>query len=89
LESNNIFQYYLCAGVAGLLACIPTCPLDVIKTKLNTQNCVESVCHKYKMCSMLNGNHPATQSKINSNYNKKKFPSLFKHAISTKKLMPF
>lgn len=81
-------QYYLCAGLAGFLACVPTCPLDVIKTKLNTQNCVQSICHKYRMCSILKGNVITHQNKVTSNHHQWNSPPLFKHTISTKKIMP-
>lgn len=43
-ESNNHLNYYLCGGVAGALAAIPTTPFDVIKTKLNTQTCLTHGC---------------------------------------------
>lgn len=38
-EKDYNVKYYLCGGIAGAIASIPTTPLDVIKTKLNTQNC--------------------------------------------------
>lgn len=50
-EDQSI-KYYLCGAIAGAIASVPTTPLDVIKTKLNTQNCTESHCEK-AMCSML------------------------------------
>lgn len=34
-----VFWYLACAGVAGGTAAVVTNPLDVIKTKLQTQNC--------------------------------------------------
>lgn len=37
-------MYYLCGGLAGALASIPTTPFDVIKTKLNTQSCLNHQC---------------------------------------------
>jgi hypothetical protein len=39
--------------MAGALASIPTCPFDVIKTKLNTQSCANSTCEKKVVCDML------------------------------------
>jgi hypothetical protein len=36
-ESATI-KYFLCSGIAGLIATIPTNPFDVIKTKMNTQD---------------------------------------------------
>jgi len=38
-EGDHGLKYYLCGGIAGGIASIPTTPLDVIKTKLNTQQC--------------------------------------------------
>jgi len=43
-ENDSYFKYFLCAGTAGALASIPTCPFDVIKTKLNTQTCINNSC---------------------------------------------
>jgi len=39
--------------LAGGLASIPATPLDVIKTKLNTQHCEPSTCNKSVACSIL------------------------------------
>ena len=38
-EDDHGLKFYLCGGIAGGIASIPTTPLDVIKTKLNTQFC--------------------------------------------------
>ena len=38
-EDDHGIKYYLCGALAGAIASIPTTPLDVIKTKLNTQYC--------------------------------------------------
>jgi solute carrier family 25 iron transporter 28/37 len=35
--SDHHLNYYLCGGIAGGLASIPSTPFDVIKTRLNTQ----------------------------------------------------
>ena len=35
---NPYFWYFICAGAAGALAAIVTNPLDVIKTRLQTQD---------------------------------------------------
>lgn len=43
-------MYYLCGGLAGALAAIPTTPFDVIKTKLNTQACLNMQCGKKNVC---------------------------------------
>lgn len=43
-QNDSYFKYFLCAGLAGALASIPTCPFDVIKTKLNTQSCMNNTC---------------------------------------------
>lgn len=52
-ENDSYFKYFICAGLAGALASIPTCPFDVIKTKLNTQSCINSTCQKKIVCGML------------------------------------
>jgi len=39
-DGDNSWKYYFCGAVAGGLSSIPTTPVDVIKTKLNTQDCV-------------------------------------------------
>ena len=49
-EGDHHFKYYLCGGLAGALASIPTTPFDVIKTKLNTQVCLNSLCEKKPVC---------------------------------------
>lgn len=46
-------MYYLCGGLAGALASIPTTPFDVIKTKLNTQSCLNYQCGKKSVCDIL------------------------------------
>ena len=52
-QNDSYFKYFLCAGIAGALASIPTCPFDVIKTKLNTQSCANSTCQKKMVCDIL------------------------------------
>jgi solute carrier family 25 iron transporter 28/37 len=52
-DSANYLNYYLCGGIAGALASIPNCPFYVIKTKLNTQTCLNNLCEKKKMCDSL------------------------------------
>lgn len=54
-------MYYLCGGLAGAIASIPTTPFDVIKTKLNTQSCLNHQCEKKNVCDIL------SNSKINYN----------------------
>jgi solute carrier family 25 iron transporter 28/37 len=49
-QSDSLYKYFMFAGIAGLLASVPTCPLDVIKTRLNTQDCVKGMCHKESIC---------------------------------------
>lgn len=51
--NDSYFKFFACAGLAGALASIPTCPFDVIKTKLNTQSCMNSTCEKQLVCGML------------------------------------
>lgn len=46
-------MYYFCGALAGGIASIPTTPLDVIKTKLNTQYCDSEMCDKKTICNML------------------------------------
>lgn len=53
---DHHLTYYLCGGIAGALAAIPTTPFDVIKTKLNTQNCLNSFCSQKKICDILSKN---------------------------------
>lgn len=52
-QNDSYFKYFLCAGLAGALASIPTCPFDVIKTKLNTQSCMNNTCQKKTVCGIL------------------------------------
>lgn len=52
-QSNHHLNYYLCGGIAGGLASIPTTPLDVIKTKLNTQTCLNRECEKRTVCERM------------------------------------
>jgi len=51
--NDSYFKYFVCAGLAGALASIPTCPFDVIKTKLNTQSCINNTCEKKIICGMF------------------------------------
>ena len=51
---DHHLTYYLCGGIAGALAAIPTTPFDVIKTKLNTQNCFNKICEKKNICNIIN-----------------------------------
>lgn len=51
--NDSYIKYFACAGLAGALASIPTCPFDVIKTKLNTQSCMNNTCEKQIVCGML------------------------------------
>lgn len=41
-ENDSYLKYFICAGLAGALASIPTCPFDVVKTRLNTQTCLKN-----------------------------------------------
>lgn len=52
-DNDSYFKYFICAGMAGALASIPTCPFDVIKTRLNTQACLTSSCEKKPICDIL------------------------------------
>lgn len=58
-EKASLFSYYITAGLAGLLAAVPTCPLDVIKTRLNIQYCTNRMCEGRSSgnCGILK-NHP-------------------------------
>lgn len=52
-EDDHGIKFYLCGGLAGGISSIPTTPLDVIKTKLNTQYCQSSNCEKMPLCNIL------------------------------------
>ena len=52
-ENDQHLNYYLCGGIAGGLASIPTTPFDVIKTKLNTQACLNHPCEKRPVCQKI------------------------------------
>jgi len=43
-DGDHSLNYYICGATAGGIASIPTTPLDVIKTKLNTQYCSTKNC---------------------------------------------
>lgn len=65
-EGDHSLNYYLCGAAAGALSSVPTTPLDVIKTKLNTQYCQSSQCQKAQLCNVLRGKierlHPTAES---------------------------
>jgi solute carrier family 25 iron transporter 28/37 len=52
-EGDNSLDYYFCGALAGAIASIPTTPLDVVKTKLNTQGCTTNQCEKKVLCHVL------------------------------------
>jgi hypothetical protein len=52
-DGDQSLNYYLCGAAAGGIASIPTTPLDVIKTKLNIQNCLNEKCEKKAVCNVL------------------------------------
>jgi len=56
-NNDSYFKYFLCAGLAGALASVPTCPFDVIKTRLNTQSCLNNKCEKKVVCNILKNNN--------------------------------
>jgi hypothetical protein len=57
-DNDSYFKYFVCAGIAGALASVPTCPFDVIKTRLNTQTCLSNTCEKWTLCTMLKNSKP-------------------------------
>jgi hypothetical protein len=65
-SNDSILKYFISAGMAGLLAAVPTCPLDVIKTKLNTQNCMNKMCGMDRTIynSVLKDNITTYQNKL-------------------------
>lgn len=68
-KEGSLLSYFAFAGVAGLVAAVPTCPLDVIKTRLNTQNCINRSCGMDpKACgnSVLKGNMQTYQNKVSA-----------------------
>lgn len=52
-EGDSHLNYYFCGGIAGGLASIPTNPFDVIKTRLNTQTCLNGPCNKRAFCERV------------------------------------
>jgi hypothetical protein len=52
-EGDHHLNYYLCGGIAGGLASVPTTPFDVIKTRLNTQTCLNGPCEKRSVCEKM------------------------------------
>ena len=52
-DGDHHLNYYLCGGIAGGLASVPTTPFDVIKTRLNTQTCLNKPCGKRSVCEKL------------------------------------
>ena len=52
-EDDHGLKYYFCGALAGGIASIPSTPLDVIKTKLNTQYCESANCEKIVLCNIL------------------------------------
>ena len=68
-QGHHHLNYYLCGGLAGALASIPTTPFDVIKTKLNTQACLSHTCEKKVVCDILN--ETAYDKKTQKKHNKK------------------
>jgi hypothetical protein len=54
-DNDHGLKYYLCGALAGGIASIPATPLDVIKTKLNTQYCELENCEKKEVCNILRG----------------------------------
>jgi hypothetical protein len=67
-KDSSILKYFMFAGMAGLLAAVPTCPLDVIKTRLNTQNCMNRMCGMDRtICSsILKDNVSTYQNKMSA-----------------------
>jgi solute carrier family 25 iron transporter 28/37 len=69
LDPNNssLINYYLMAGIAGLLASVPTCPLDVIKTRLNVQHCMNKHCQNGS-CTLLRNNQLGSPGGMSSHH---------------------
>ena len=82
-ENDSYFKYFLCAGTAGALASIPTCPFDVIKTKLNAQTCINNSCQKKSVCSPFT--HKKVDYALNSKFKGDLFEPRLKMAICSQK----
>lgn len=85
-NNDSYFNYFVCAGLAGALASIPTNPFDVIKTRLNTQTCLSNNYEKKRtLCNTLN-----SKSKVDYalNWKSKSEPEFrLKMGISSEKLV--
>lgn len=68
-EGDNHLNYYLCGGIAGGLASIPTTPFDVIKTRLNTQTCLSGSCAKRSVCDKMAKKTQKFKPRANKNSN--------------------
>lgn len=66
-EGDHHIKYYLCGGIAGGLASIPTNPFDVIKTRLNTQTCLNGPCNKRSFCERTGRSTQKFKPKITKN----------------------
>ena len=68
-------KYFLCSGLAGLMATLPTTPFDVIKTKMNTQDCLKTV--------PLSGDELYCSTTPKTDTRTKSKRSLFRQTLST------
>jgi hypothetical protein len=64
----TFLSYFFCAAIAGSVASLVTCPMDNIKTKLQTQNLTSS-CEKFDSIKKEASNLETSNKNISANSN--------------------